>query len=306
MSAAAARQWLAIVKLTRWREHLPYVLPLSLIGALGAARESGIALGWTAIVVLLANILANCLSFMINDIEDAEDDARDPPRAARNVVAIGELDLKTAWLASLGVGLASLFGYALAARSGPEVLGCGVAILGLSVLYSWRRVRLKARPVVDVLSHALMLGGLLVLAGHLAVTPAGHAWWLTAATAFLVSAYGQFHNQLRDFDVDRAAGLRNSAVILGAPATAALARACAALGLACVVLMLVFESVPRWSFGVGALAGLLSWRLRTGTATDMRGTEASDAAAQAQRPLLDALNGLALSWLGASLLTGAA
>lgn len=306
MSAATVRPWQAIVKLTRWREHLPYVLPLSLIGSLGAARESGSAIGWSAIAVLLANTFANCLSFMVNDIEDADDDARDPPRAARNVVSNGQLDRHTAWWASLGVGLASLGGYALAARSGPEVLACGVVILALSILYSWRGVRLKARPVVDVLSHALMLGGLLVLAGHLAVAPAGEAWWLPATTAFLVSAYGQFHNQLRDFDTDRAAGLSNSAIILGTSATAILARACAAVGFACVVLMLVLDSIPRWSFGAGAIAGLLSWRLRTGTATDMRGTEASDAASQAQRPMLDALNGLALSWLAISLWTGQA
>ena len=39
----------------------------------------------------------------------------------------------------------------------------------LGFLYSWRAVRLKALPVIDVITHALMLSSLLFLAGYLLV-----------------------------------------------------------------------------------------------------------------------------------------
>ena len=58
-------------------------MPLTVLGALLAARPHDTLLDWRLAVVTLANILAVAYAFMINDIEDAPDDARDPDRAAR-------------------------------------------------------------------------------------------------------------------------------------------------------------------------------------------------------------------------------
>ncbi|MBI5957294.1 MAG: hypothetical protein HY866_01070 [Chloroflexi bacterium] len=76
-------------------------------------------------------------------------------------------------------------------------------------------VRLKTLPVVDVISHLLMLSSLLFLAGYYAYNAEpGPAWWAAAGVG-LISAYGQLYNQLRDFDLDRAAGLFNTSCFLG-------------------------------------------------------------------------------------------
>ena len=63
--------------------------------------------------VIVANILAVAYAFMINDIEDAPDDARDPARAARNPIAMGEISQRLGWLVSAGVALLALALYAV-------------------------------------------------------------------------------------------------------------------------------------------------------------------------------------------------
>ena len=78
-----------LIRLTRWKEYVPFVIPLTILGALLAARPNNILLDWRLIVVTAANILAVAYAFMINDIEDAPDDARDPDRAARNPINDG-------------------------------------------------------------------------------------------------------------------------------------------------------------------------------------------------------------------------
>ena len=82
----------AILKLSRWQESIPFVIPLTLLGGLMAYRFADVRLDERLLYVLLANILAVIYAFMINDIEDAEDDQKgDPERAKRNVIASGEL-----------------------------------------------------------------------------------------------------------------------------------------------------------------------------------------------------------------------
>ncbi|MBE0580897.1 hypothetical protein, partial [Devosia sp.] len=65
------RQFAGLIKLTRWKEYIPFVVPLTILGALLAARPNNVLLDWRLVAVTLANILAVAYAFMINDIEDA-------------------------------------------------------------------------------------------------------------------------------------------------------------------------------------------------------------------------------------------
>ena len=51
-------QILGLVQLTRWREYVTFVIPLTVLGALLAARPNNVLLDWRLIAVTLANILA--------------------------------------------------------------------------------------------------------------------------------------------------------------------------------------------------------------------------------------------------------
>ncbi|MBE2266994.1 MAG: prenyltransferase [Anaerolinea sp.] len=207
-----ADQIRGLIQLTRWKEYVPFVVPLTILGALLAARPNGIALDLRLVAVTLANILAVAYAFMINDIEDAPDDARDPARAAKNPITSGRIGVRMGYAACRLVAAATLILYAL---GGVWVLVIGIGTLLLSHLYSWRPVRLKAWPVTDIVSHSLMLSGLLLLAGYFIYHNAPGIVWFVAAGATLVSVYGQLYNQLRDYDMDKAAGLYNTAIVLG-------------------------------------------------------------------------------------------
>lgn len=291
----AADRARALLRLTRWAEHVPFTLAATLLGANMAAHHAGAALDGRVLTVLAANALAVTFAFMVNDLADAPDDARDPARAARNAVASGALIARTGWTASGAVAGAALALYA--ALPAPAALTGGVTLL-LGLLYSWRPVRLKARPIADMIAHLLMLSALLVLAGYLAFDAApGRVWWVVAA-AGLISAYGQLYNQVRDDAQDRAAGLRNTTALLGTAWARIAMRAC--LGAAGLLLALT-ALLGLWPLWLGAVLAALAvpvflWR----RGTDMRGTAAIDATGRLQLGAMLAACAAMLVWLAAN------
>jgi 4-hydroxybenzoate polyprenyltransferase len=171
-----------ILTLTRWREFIPFVIPLTILGALLAHTNVQTTLDYRLFAVCIANVLCVAYAFMINDIEDAPDDARDPARAHKNVIANGKLQRNHGLWACRATFLLSLAFYVM---GGTAVIIVGVIALLLSHFYSWKPVRLKAWPVTDVISHVLMLSGLLMIAGYYtySVHP-GKVWWVIAAATF--------------------------------------------------------------------------------------------------------------------------
>lgn len=297
--ARTPQAWFAgLVRLSRWKEHTLFTIPLTLVGGLMAAHNrAGVTLDWRLLTVTVANILAMTVAFMVNDIEDAADDAHDPARAARNPVATGEVRSREGWAVALALGIVAL---ALFAAVGTGAFWIGALTLVLSVLYSWRAVRLKARPVVDLLSHVLMLSALLFLAGYFAYDGAPGAIWLVALGAALASAYGQLYNQARDFEVDRAAGLRNTAWLVGEANTRRLMYLSLALAATCLIATVALELWPLWLLAVPVLLAPLFFVFRPGT--DARGTIAIDASGRIQMAFLIVANAVVLAWLAVELL----
>lgn len=285
-----------LVRLTRWKEYVPFVVPLTLLGALLAARPNDVMLDWRLAVVTLANVLAVAYAFMINDIEDAPDDARDPDRAARNPVSTGEIGVRFGYNACRVVAAATLILYAL---GGLYVFLIGLGTLLLSHLYSWRPVRLKAWPVTDIVSHSLMLSGLLLLAGYFIYDSHPGLVWFVAAGTTLFSVYGQLYNQLRDYDIDKAAGLYNTAIMLGETNTRRAMYLSIGLAVVCL-LAAVFQGVfPLWLGAVLLVSAALSMLYRP--RADMRGTVAVDTSGTLQVQGLIAVNLTIAVWLAYAL-----
>lgn len=282
-----------LIQLTRWREYIPFVVPLTLLGALLAARPNEVLLDWRLIAITLANILAVAYAFMINDIEDAPDDARDPDRAARNAITSGRVGVEVGYAACRVVAAATLVLYAL---GGWTVLGIGVATLLLSHLYSWRPVRLKAWPVTDVVSHSLMLSGLLLLAGYFLYDSQPGIVWFVAASVTLVSVYGQLYNQLRDYDMDKAAGLYNTCIMIGEKHARTAMYLSIGVALACLLVAIVQGAFPYWLAWVVLLAVPVSVFFTT--TTDMRGTKVvAGSGGGMQMRILFILNSVSAVWL---------
>jgi 4-hydroxybenzoate polyprenyltransferase len=201
---------LALIKLTRYKEYTFFVTVTTLLGI--ASAEGTI--GWHFVGVWLANWLAVMFAFMINDVEDADDDALNPKKINRNPVSAGEISPRAAWLASFVVAaLSGAIYYALGYW--PFVLGSISLFLGF--VYSWRRIRLKNMAFLDMASHCMMLAGLQFLPGYMAFDnrPDNFYWLFPFTFVTAVSLYGELFNELRDLEGDRKAGLRHTAVTLG-------------------------------------------------------------------------------------------
>jgi len=198
-----------IAKLTRFDEYVYFVIITTL---LGVASAKGF-LDWQLFILLPANWLAVGFAFMINDIEDAPDDALSPSKINRNPVSAGLITPQTARIATFIVGLVSAGLFSLLG-TWPFLFGLTSLILGY--LYSSRSVRLKTIAFFDVLSHCLMLAGLQFLCGYFTYTNQLNQHWLWPFIFVMsISIYGELYNEIRDLEGDRAAQLRHTAIILG-------------------------------------------------------------------------------------------
>lgn len=289
-----------LIQLTRWREHIIYDVPLTLLGALLAVQASGGSLDWRLIMVILANLFAVAYAFMINDIEDAPDDARDPARAAKNPISSGRINVRVGYAVCRMIAVIALGLYAF---GGVEVFLIGLGTLFLSHLYSWRAVRLKAYPVTDIVSHSLMLSGLLMLAGYYLYHNQPGIVWFVAAGVTLISVYGQLYNQLRDYDMDKAAGLNNTAIILGERNTRIALYLTIALAAACLLAAIVQGVFPLWLALALAASVAASMLFSGGSHLDARGTEVVDVSGRYQMQGLIVINLTIIIWLAAALLT---
>lgn len=283
-----------LIQLSRWQEHVAFVIPLTVLGGLLAVQSGSgeTGLDWRLIAVTLANILAVAYAFMINDIEDAPDDALDPARAARNPVTSGRVSVRMGYYACRLIAVLTMIFYAF---GGTLVFVTGAATLLLSHLYSWRPVRLKAWPVTDVLSHSLMLSGLLLLAGYFLYHDAPGIVWFVAAAVTFYSVYGQLYNQIRDYDMDKAAGLKNTAILLGEANTRRATYLVIALSAACLLAAIVQGVFPLWLGAALLVSAAISLLFKP--KGDMRGGEAIDFGGKIQVQGLIAVNLTVGAWL---------
>ena len=201
----------ALIRLTRFKELTFFVTVTTLLGVASAEGE----VSWQLLIVWAANWLAVVFAFMINDVEDAEDDALNPKKVNRNPVSSGELSPRLATVASFAVAAVSAFLY-YQLGYWPFVLGTFSLFLGF--VYSWKKIRLKNMAFVDLASHCMMLAGLQFLPAYLAFDrrPDNFYWLFPFTCVVAISLYGELFNELRDLEGDLKAGLRHTAAVLGA------------------------------------------------------------------------------------------
>ncbi len=174
------------------------------------------------IVGFLAYSLLMGATYVVNQIYDRETDRQNRKLF---LLADGLLPVAGAWAYTLLLVLASL-GLLLGLRDAPgfgHLLGLWVASGALGFAYSVPPVRLKARPLWDLLANAGGYGVLNVLFGQALAGPlTGSAvrqtvpYFLAVGAVFLLTT-------LADLPGDRATGARTTGVALGPRRTALLA-----------------------------------------------------------------------------------
>ena len=243
----------ALLRLARYKEYTFFVTITTLLGVAAGHGQ----IGWKFLGIWVANWLAVAFAFMINDVEDAPDDALNPLKINRNPVSAGDLTPRTASRASWGVALVSASLY-LILGFWPAILG--LISLALGYLYSWRVIRFKNMPFVDLASHCMMLAGLQFLPGLLAFNAHPDLVWIFPFVFIVaISLYGELFNELRDLDGDIAAGLNHTASKLGYKPTYWMMMSLLSVGLVCgVITFFVLQIIPPWVLMVlGGLALVL-------------------------------------------------
>lgn len=230
-----------VIKLTRFNEYVWFVIVTTLVGAATAGGK----FGWPLIGALLANELSVGFAFMINDVEDAADDALNPAKIKRNPVSAGMLTKREANIASYATALIAAVIYATLS---PAAFIVGVISLIVGWIYSWGPVRLKSKPIVDLLSHVMMLAGFQFLAGHFAFTnQLDSRWFFPFLFLVSISGYGELYNELRDYAGDLKAGLKHTAAVIGHRAATYLMNALLIAGIiGAVYTIFVMQIVPWW------------------------------------------------------------
>jgi len=245
-----------VIKLTRFKEYIWFVIVTTLIGAATAGGQ----FGWALIGALIANELSVGFAFMINDVEDADDDALNPAKINRNPVSAGILTKREANIASYITALIAAVIYALLS---PAAFIVGVISLIVGWIYSWGPVRLKSKPIVDLLSHVMMLAGFQFLTGHFAfANQIGGPWFFPFLFLVSLSGYGELYNELRDYEGDVRAGLKHTAAVIGHRAATYLMNGLLIAGvIGAVYTIFVMRLVPWWVIAmIAAVFALLFLR----------------------------------------------
>jgi 4-hydroxybenzoate polyprenyltransferase len=280
-----------LIKLARSREYAPFVFLTTLVGV----KLADAPLDWRLPVVLAANFLTVCYAFMVNDIEDAHLDAMHPAKRCRNPVSSGEL---RRWWAHTAAGSVAILAVGLGVLLGGWALLLVLAGLVLGWAYSGQRLRLKAMPIADLVSHTLMLAGIQFLVGYVTYTRGSWSVWPVLAAFMLFSAYGELYNELHDLETDAAGGLRTTAVLLGRTATQIVMYLFLGGSLALVALAIWSRLVPLGVIAVpvGVLVVVMAVRR---PARDARGQSSLDLSGSLQVPALLSGNVAVGGWVAA-------
>ncbi len=233
-----------------------FYLPLMLIGVVGARLN---VFSFDILIAIIVNYFLLNISFLYNDIIDAEDDvsagykgigviqhwkvnlglaAKTGGRPSRNPF----LDTKNS--KNLGyyvIALLTVVSLGLSYLINMQAFLIAVAIFVLAILYSGGLVRFKKYPIIDLLSHALLLSGLPILYFYtFNASQLSLASWLLFAAAFLFSVSGDLWNEYADFKQDSESGFLNTAILIGKKNTLRVHRILSPLTLATSVVCILY------------------------------------------------------------------
>ena len=162
---------------------------------------------YKTIIIFLANFTLIAFIYVINDVEDAEDDYHNLNKRKRNPIANGELTKKQGCLIGLLLVLVGLFLLLLISHL---VFFVGLVLTLIGFLYSWKPVRLKSIPIIDLISHIICLGVLQFFIIYLTFRHFDLFIIPFLMIIIPISLMTEIFGELRDFDVDKKSKINNT------------------------------------------------------------------------------------------------
>jgi 4-hydroxybenzoate polyprenyltransferase len=174
-------------------------------------------------------------SFSINNCFDYKGD-RLGVKVTRNPIALERISVRSGLLFSLALAASGLMITSLLLGSGPASIY--LVMLLLSGAYSAPSPRFKSVPFIDMLSHGLFFGSLIVLFGLSVSGGSSPQTLLICAGIFLASIIVELNNQIEDAVADAEAGVRTTTVTIGLPLANRLFSALLAIHIAVMIYLL--------------------------------------------------------------------
>lgn len=234
--------------MTRWKYCVDFNIVLSFAGPIliNAVKGSQIIDG-RILIIVMANFISLIFTFAINDVEDSEEDATDPKKKKRNPIAAGRISKSEGYMYLIFLFIINSLLYSILwIFSGNYwVLVAGILSMIVGFFYSYRRVRFKNLPVLDLISHSYMFAGGQFVVGLLSYVQlqdtSKYLFSEYSILAFIIlsflSIYGQLENQRKDYDVDYKTQVRTTTVILGQKYAKILQILSAVIGIVSVLLL---------------------------------------------------------------------
>jgi 4-hydroxybenzoate polyprenyltransferase len=241
-----------LAKLTRFSEYGYYVIVPSLLGVAAAMGS----FSWQLLMVLLANWMAVGFTYMVNDIEDAPDDAFSNNRVNINPISSGLIAPKTARIATLMMGLLAALVFA-GLGFWPFIFG--MISLTFGFLYSVKYVQLKSIAFFDIVIHSLLLSGLPFLCGYFSFTSRlNRVWFWPFVFVVAIHIYLQLQHDVNDLRRKSKGKKGRTVAHLGERSVTSLMIATAILGaFAGIVTFFLIDVIPSWVVLMMAILAVL-------------------------------------------------
>ena len=162
---------------------------------------------YTTVIVFAANLCLTAFGYIYNDLEDADDDYHDLDKRERNPISSGEITRRQSFFINAVLVFAGLYLFNLI---NPLVFLLGVAFAFVGIVYSWKTLRLKSKPILDLVSHVLFLGVLQFLTTYAAFRPVDMLVVPFLMIIVPISMMNEILHELKDYEVDKATQIRNT------------------------------------------------------------------------------------------------
>jgi 4-hydroxybenzoate polyprenyltransferase len=236
-------------------------LPFALAGALLAARQTRVAWGTVAWIVV-AMVSARSAAMGFNRLVDARLDALNPRTAGREIPR-GAMSIVEAARFVLACSLAFVFA---AWRLNPLCLWLSPLALAIVFWYSLaKRFTAWTQLFLGLAMAVAPVGGWLAVGGRGGWQP----WLLALAIGAWVGGFDVLY-ACQDIDFDRAHDLRSIPVRYGVPAALAISRAMHVVAVVCLAALAWVTPLPAFYYaGVGVVALLLLYEQSLVRADDL-------------------------------------
>jgi len=234
-----------LVKLTHFEAYFFIVVITTLLGITSAKGT----FDWRFFVLLPANLLAVGFAYMVNDIENAPNDALAASGNNSNPVSAGWLSPKAARISTFLVAITAGVLFSLLG-TWPVVFGSFSLLLGF--LYTYRGTRFKNILFFDIVTHCLLFAGLQFLIGYFTFSPRLQMnWFWPFAFVLSLSIFNALRKQIRIIEKENTSQ-QNTAQFLGKRATHILM---IIMMIFCIfsgsVALILVDIIPLWVFILG-------------------------------------------------------